>query len=445
MDTRQFHNLTNKQMPSLGMLFKEQFRRLFGFVLVLFFIFTIASIGFVFHSNQVAIDNATMQAIAGNKSHLLALAYNNNTEALEMLLRDLEKSIGRVRLTYHQSDASMEGSNKKIPLQFAEKYFGYIEVQFLWWDLLDFRFMGLLLVATVCLFALFVFGYRRLRRLFSREVLHPLEQLNDLISVFDHIEDLPHTQPPSPTSTEMKTIFEAFKTTAKVLAEKEEKERENQILRARNELASQVYHDIASPLTALKLVSQIQATGKEEMEIIRGAVERIEAISQDLRQKKEEGSALALVSLQNPIEQIIAEKKLLAHEQGVNIQSERASAPAYSQVDPVEFKRVLSNLLNNSLEATREKGGCITVSLYKEGRYNSVVVNDTGKGIPPHVLSKLGKRGTTFGKENLPDAGSGLGIYHAKSAIERWGGKFEVSSTPNEGTSVRISLPQSTL
>lgn len=431
-------------MPSLGTLFKEQFRRLFGFVLVLFFLFTVASIGFVFHSNKVAIDNATMQAIAGNRSHILALAYNSNAEALQMLLQNLEESIGRVKLTYHKSDAPLEGFNKKIPLQFAEDYFGYIEVEFLWWDLLDFRFMALLLVATICLFALFLLGYRRLRLLFAGEVLQPLEQLNDLIAVFDRIEDLPHTQPPSPTSAEMKNIFEAFKTTAQVLAEKEEKERENRALRARSELASQVYHDIASPLTALKLVSQIQATSAEEMEIIRGAVDRIEAISQDLRLKKGErsGHELESVSLQSPVEEIIAEKKLLLQGQNIEIDSER-SEPLYSRINPVEFKRVLSNLLNNSIEATREKGGRIHVALRKLGKHNSILISDTGKGIPPHILSKLGERGTTFGKEGDSGAGSGLGIYHAKNTVQAWNGTFEVRSTLDQGTSVNICLPDS--
>ena len=63
-----------------------------------------------------------------------------------------------------------------------------------------------------------------------------------------------------------------------------------------------------------------------------------------------------------------------------------------------------------------------------------------GKGIPPEILPKLGQRGQSFNKER----GSGLGLYHARTSIERWGGNLELKSTVGVGTTVKLVFPKAT-
>jgi len=65
-------------------------------------------------------------------------------------------------------------------------------------------------------------------------------------------------------------------------------------------------------------------------------------------------------------------------------------------------------------------------------------VKDDGKGIPPEILSRLGEKGATFNKKG----GSGLGLYHSKTTIEKWGGKLEINSELNKGTDVIIRIPK---
>jgi hypothetical protein len=53
------------------------------------------------------------------------------------------------------------------------------------------------------------------------------------------------------------------------------------------------------------------------------------------------------------------------------------------------------------------------------------------------VLPRLGRKGETHGKAG----GSGLGLYHAKTCVEAWGGSLGIQSTLGQGTTVAIKLP----
>jgi signal transduction histidine kinase len=103
-----------------------------------------------------------------------------------------------------------------------------------------------------------------------------------------------------------------------------------------------------------------------------------------------------------------------------------------------EWLRVLSNLMDNAIESLPKTGGRVRVQLALIlPSLISVAVMDTGSGIPKEILPKLFARGATFGKTQ----GTGLGLFHAKSQIESWGGKLEIASTSEIGTSIRITLP----
>ena len=97
----------------------------------------------------------------------------------------------------------------------------------------------------------------------------------------------------------------------------------------------------------------------------------------------------------------------------------------------------MSNLVNNAVEALGDTG-TVTVRLVAEGKRITLKVQDTGKGIPPELLTKLGKRGETHGKAG----GSGLGLYHARTTIESWGGSLELQSEVGRGTTVALNLPK---
>lgn len=109
-------------------------------------------------------------------------------------------------------------------------------------------------------------------------------------------------------------------------------------------------------------------------------------------------------------------------------------------LNPTEIKCVLSNTINNSFESfTQNDSGFIEVILDSNEDKIILTVKDSGKGIPLHILSKLGTKGVTFGKEGT-QSGNGLGVSHAKQRIEAMGGSYEIQSTEGLGTSVIMKL-----
>jgi len=217
-------------------------------------------------------------------------------------------------------------------------------------------------------------------------------------------------------------------------------------------LASQVAHDIRSPLAALEMISDdLSGVPEETRVVLRGAVGRIKDIANGLlsahksvhqgwsvsvSEEREEMSSQHLRAL---IDGLLSEKRI-QYRQRPEIAIDFASGPEvyglFSSLPPVEFKRVLSNLVNNAVEAF-DGLGRVCVSLEASGGEARIVVSDNGKGIPPAILTQLGQRGATHGKSG----GAGLGLYHARKSVERWGGRLLMTSDLGVGTSVSIVVP----
>ena len=111
----------------------------------------------------------------------------------------------------------------------------------------------------------------------------------------------------------------------------------------------------------------------------------------------------------------------------------------FSKFDRTQMKRVLSNLLNNAIEALDGKG---TVLVKASGSLEQIciTVEDNGKGIPEDKMPLLMKEGISFGKKN----GMGRGLYHSKLMTESWGGRIHIESKLGQGTKVTILLPRVT-
>jgi signal transduction histidine kinase len=221
-----------------------------------------------------------------------------------------------------------------------------------------------------------------------------------------------------------------------------------------SEIAFQVSHDIRSPLAALDIaVKSIPEIPEQNRVFIRSACGRIRDIANNLIQqnpKASSGSAAkdnylvnqnekSIQLLSSLIDRLISEKRMQFRSM-IDIEIDSAlnekSYGIFSEVHTREFMRLLSNLLNNSVEALENKGR-VTVSLYQSENYAVISIIDNGQGISPEIINKLGQRGETFGKEN----GSGLGLYHARKTIESWHGQLKIDSKPHIGTTINIMLP----
>lgn len=106
--------------------------------------------------------------------------------------------------------------------------------------------------------------------------------------------------------------------------------------------------------------------------------------------------------------------------------------------DANQLSQILMNLLLNAAEATAE-GASITVSAEKVKFSESVEigVSDTGCGIPADILPRVLEPFFTTKR----GSGTGLGLSICQAYVRSHGGDIVVDSIPNQGTTVRITLP----
>lgn len=111
-------------------------------------------------------------------------------------------------------------------------------------------------------------------------------------------------------------------------------------------------------------------------------------------------------------------------------------------------KRLLSeicyNLCDNAIKYNRE-GGQVMVSVSRVGEEAVLAVKDTGIGIPPEHQERVFERFYRVDKSHSKESGgTGLGLSIVKHAVQDLGGHLALSSTPGEGTEIKVYLPLKT-
>jgi len=103
-----------------------------------------------------------------------------------------------------------------------------------------------------------------------------------------------------------------------------------------------------------------------------------------------------------------------------------------------ELCRVLSNLLNNAYEASKN-GDPITIDICNQDNdWIKILIKDKGVGIPNELLDKVFEQGVSFKKKT----GSGFGLYHSKLVLNKMNGSIKLDSNVNNGTTVHLTIPK---
>jgi two-component system cell cycle sensor histidine kinase PleC len=130
----------------------------------------------------------------------------------------------------------------------------------------------------------------------------------------------------------------------------------------------------------------------------------------------------------------------IAAEKSIKIEMERARG-AQLLADKTAIEKVLTILLNNAVKYTPAQGSVKIRARAMNGAL-SIFVEDTGVGIPPEAIDRLGKPFEQFDK-GLKNGmrGSGLGLAIAHSLVDLHGGSLRIESQPGVGTIVVVHLP----
>jgi cell cycle sensor histidine kinase DivJ len=142
----------------------------------------------------------------------------------------------------------------------------------------------------------------------------------------------------------------------------------------------------------------------------------------------------------DPISSALRLVRLQAHEAEISLRGVLSPEPLLVEADRRALKQITLNLLSNALKFT-PAGGSVTVTLLADGRMLELSVSDTGVGIAPEDLKRLGRPFEQAGRSDQKSRGTGLGLSLVRAFAELHGGSMSIESALGEGTAVTVRLP----
>ena len=231
--------------------------------------------------------------------------------------------------------------------------------------------------------------------------------------------------------------------------QREEDFQEREHLASIGMLASGIAHEVNTPLTGISSYAQMLLEGRrpgdpeyDALRIIEQQAVRASGIASSLldfsRQRDDDHQVLAL-------DEVMAEtlKLFEPHLRGrpITLQHEIDGPLPPVTGNRGRLQQVLMNLLLNAVDAMPE-GGCVTMRAGSHSGRVSILISDTGVGIPPEHLEKIYE---PFFTTKPRGRGTGLGLSLTYGIVREHAGTLTVESSPGEGSRFIISLPATTV
>jgi len=222
--------------------------------------------------------------------------------------------------------------------------------------------------------------------------------------------------------------------------------------RREREFLVSVSHDLRTPLTSIAGYTEALQEGRvapEEVERVAGVIHResnrLGRLVEDLMllsriEAREFSLRPEPVDLAAHLEGVAEAFRGKADAAGVALETETAGMPEVV-IDADRIAQVIGNLIENALRYTPE-GGKVSVGLSEQDGYARVSVADGGPGIAPEDIPHIFERlYVTRRYRPVRPEGSGLGLSIVKELVDAMAGTTEVTSDPEEGTTVVVRVP----
>lgn len=203
--------------------------------------------------------------------------------------------------------------------------------------------------------------------------------------------------------------------------------------RTKDQALAVIAHEMRQPLNAATMAVALLKARPEELDRVRGILERQVAQATALVDDLMDASRVVQGSVQLARQRVdlreltrhgIDQIHLAAEQKQQRLTAALGPDALEIDVDAARFGQVLSNVLTNAVKYT-PIGGSITVAVTREGPDGVVRVTDTGAGIAPEALDQLFG---LFVRASADAGGLGIGLAVAKRLVEMHGGSIAVRS-----------------
>jgi two-component system sensor histidine kinase RegB len=212
-------------------------------------------------------------------------------------------------------------------------------------------------------------------------------------------------------------------------------------------LAAAAAHELGTPLATISVVAKEMERElghderyREDVALLRSQSERCRDILRRLTTMSSEDEAhMRRLTLSSMMEEIIAPHR----EFGINLElvekSPRAGEPILARNAGIMYG--LGNLIENAVDYARSK---VTVTVEYDAETLLIVIEDDGNGYSPDILTRIGEPYVTSRQRDDTAGGLGLGLFIAKTLLERSGAvlNFDNRDPETSGARIRIEWPR---
>jgi signal transduction histidine kinase/CheY-like chemotaxis protein/HPt (histidine-containing phosphotransfer) domain-containing protein len=230
--------------------------------------------------------------------------------------------------------------------------------------------------------------------------------------------------------------------------------------RAKSDFLARMSHEIRTPMNAILGITEIQLQNSSLPLAVREGLERIYnsgdlllgIINDILDLSKIEAGKLELVNapyeISSLIHDIVKLNVIRYESKPIEFRLDVSeNVPTFMVGDELRIKQILNNLISNAFKYTDK--GIIELSLFTQApdKNSGVVlvfrISDTGQGMTPDQVKKLGEKFSRFNLEaNRKTEGTGLGMNITRNLVHLMNGNITVESVPGKGSVFTVKLPQ---
>jgi two-component system sensor histidine kinase RegB len=212
-------------------------------------------------------------------------------------------------------------------------------------------------------------------------------------------------------------------------------------------LAAAAAHELGTPLATISVVAKEMERElghderyREDVALLRSQSERCRDILRRLTTLSSDDEAhMRRLTLSSMMEEVIAPHREFGIRLELVERSPRAGEPILARNAGIMYG--LGNLIENAVDYARSK---VTVTVEYNAEMLDIVIEDDGNGYSPDVLTRIGEPYVTSRQRDDTAGGLGLGLFIAKTLLERSGAElnFDNRDPETSGARIRIAWPR---